>query len=290
MRRAALLFALLLAACAGGEPAGEAPPPADETLESQLSLARFAFREARYDRAEAIYLRALGRARERDDPAAYALVSYELAATRLRLGDAAGATWIASDAEAALARRGAPADPRLALVAGAAALALDEAALALERAGDAEAATEPALAARAHWLAGRAAAALGDSSRLARAAAALAASPGADPADEADLAARLAAAEGRHEEARKGFEAAAALRQQALDYGAMAEALAAAAGAAAARGDPAAAADLWLRAGRSAAERKEARAALWLDEAARAAEAAGLPDVARAAAAARKGS
>ncbi|QIE54886.1 tetratricopeptide repeat protein [Pikeienuella piscinae] len=111
MRRAAALVAVLLFGGCGGSPTPAPPTPAsDKQIESTLSLARFAFCEGRYDRAEEIYGRALERARERDDPDAIALVSYELSAARLRLGDAKGALGIAERASDQLGDDAAAAD------------------------------------------------------------------------------------------------------------------------------------------------------------------------------------
>src|SRR5262245_51884220 len=88
-------------------------------------------------------------------------------------------------------------------------------------------------------------------------------------ADAAEIAARLALRRGDPAQSRQQAARAAELRQTTLDYRGLARALAVEAAAAARAGDKAAAADLFLRAGRSAAAQGDkADARVWLRKAA----------------------
>src|SRR5262249_44101694 len=87
-------------------------------------------------------------------------------------------------------------------------------------------------------------------------------------ADSAELDARVALRDGRNSEARHAADRAVSLRQKTLDYRGLARALAVGGEAARRAGDNAAAADLYYRAGRSAAAQGDKVAAKdWLQKA-----------------------
>jgi hypothetical protein len=247
--RAALL-ALVVCGCAGSVDR-PAAPLGDARLETARRAAGLAFARGHYDQAVRLYAQALAIAQERDDGAALGDIGFDLAVAQLRRGDPAASLAASAVARAELRRHGLAAFPELALVEAAA----------LRRRGDGAAAERVATglvdeggdtARRARFLLGMIAADRGDAAGLSAHLTALAETT--DPewaADRAELAARLASLRGDHAVAGAGFAAAADLRRAALDYPGMARALAAGADSAVLRGDPAAAAALYLRAGRS---------------------------------------
>jgi hypothetical protein len=283
VRWLAPVIALLGAGCGGPPP----PEPPDPTLARQTRTAMLAWQQDRPEQAAALFRDALTRAYARDDIAAIADIAASLAASELRLGNAEAARDAAAAARAEVARRGAALPAELPLAEAAARWRLGDAAgaLALARTiagGEA--------GARARFIEGLVAADAGDAAALAAAQAALAPSDLPDlAADRAELAGRAALLAGDPAAARGALLRAAALRQEARNYPAMARALALAADAAAREGRVAEAADLWLRAGRSAAAGGDARAASgWLDRAEHAARQAGAADVLAAASAERR--
>lgn len=254
MRRAAPLLALL-AVLAGCRAAAPAAHPDDAKLALFGHAGDIAYQQERPDEAATEYRVALARARERDDAAAIADAGFDLATAELRAGQPRTAMQTAGDLKAELARRGI-ADPAFDLLLATAMFRLDDLDAADRLAAGLIGDSNPALVDAAWFLRGLIADARGDRSGLQRAAAALGAA--ADPADIAELRARLTLD-------RTQALRAAALRRDALDYRGMARALALAA-----QGTPndAEAADLYLRAGRSAAAQGDtAQARVWLDRA-----------------------
>jgi len=234
--------AIALAACGGGRRAVAPAEPVDAELASARRAAAFAFAQGRHDQAAQLYRQALERAQARDDGEAIGDLGYDLAVAQLRRGDAAPALATAGSTRAELARRRLPVFAELVLVE----------ATALYRLGDA-----------------------GGAQELARD---LASDPGPAGARAQFLLGLLAAGlRGDHPAARRDFVAASDLRRDALDYPGMARALAGAADAAARSGDARGAADLYLRAGRSAllAGGQAAAAGAWLAEAERLARGVG---------------
>lgn len=277
---------LLLGACGGGTPE-TAGPLVDETLERLASSAHRALEMEQAEAAARLYARALTRARERDDPAAIADMAYGQATAALAHGDAPGALSVAQEVRGELARRGRRPTPGLLLAEATALHRLDRTAEAgaLASAVVERAVEDPPAAQRATFLLGLIAAGRGDLRQLAAARAAM-----GDPAsaafraDAAELEAHAALLRGNPEQAATRAAAAAALRQEALDYRGLSRALALQGRAVAQLGDAARAADLLLRAGRGAAERGERRdAQRWLAEAQSIARRRGLPMVAEAA-------
>lgn len=267
-------IALLCAACGGTPP----PEPPDPTLARQTRTAMLAWQQDRPAQAAELFREALRRAYARDDLAAIADLAASLAAAELRLGNAEAARDTAAAARAEANRRGGTMPAELPLAEAVARWRLGDAAGARALTS---AITAGEAGARARFIEGLIAADAGDATALAAARAAL------PPTDQPDLLADARELDGRASlmagdasAARIALLRAAELRQEARDYPGMARALALAGGAAAREGRTAEAADLALRAGRSAAADGDARAAReWLDQAVRLARAAGSADV-----------
>jgi hypothetical protein len=264
-----LLLPLLIAGC-GGSPPDTGAPSTDEMLQRQTHAGELAFELERNEEAAEQYRTALSRAQERDDPDAIGDTGYDLAVAELRANAPDKALADARATRIELERRGAKPFPALLLAestalyrTGAAAEA-DRAAQRIQQSEDADA------VAQATFLRGLIADDRGDEAGLATAADALTGVK-APPfeADSAELSARLALRRRDPARAREQAARAAELRQATLDYRGLARALAIEGTAAERLGDQTAAADLLLRAGRSAAaqgDKKSARA--WLRRAA----------------------
>jgi len=263
-----VLLPLLVAECAGSAP--DTAPPTDETLQRETHAGRLAFELERDEEAVVRFRAALARAQERDDLDAIADTGFDLAVAELRANEPERALADARATRMELERRGEKPFPALQLAeatalyrTGAAAEA-DRVAQVIQHSNDAEA------AARATFLRGLIADDRGDLAGLAIAADALnAAKTPVFEADAAELAARLALRRGDAADAQQQAARAAEQRQATLDYRGLTRALAIGGAAAERAGDKAAAADLFLRAGRSAAmqgDKGDARA--WLGRAA----------------------
>jgi hypothetical protein len=264
----ALALLLLLAGCSG---ATQEPPPAqvDETLTRETRAGQLAFSLEHPEEAVAKYRAALTRAQARDDLQAIGDLGYNLAVAELRANAPERALAVARSTRAELERRGAEVFPALLLTeatalyrTGAPAEA-DAIAAQAESGGDAEA------AGRATFLRGLIADEAGNEAGLGAAADRLrTANLPALQADSAELNARLALRRGDIGRAREEAERAMVLRRDTLDYRGLARALALSAEATKQAGDSEAAADLFLRAGRSAAAQGDPQAATpWLREA-----------------------
>lgn len=242
---------LLLAACAT-VPKGK---PEDATLARLGHSGDIAFNLEEPRQAAEQYRAALKRAFTRDDAGAIADAGFNLATAELRAGEPREAMRTASDLRAELARRGL-ADADFDLISATALFRLHDLAAADRVAASLTTLADPALMNAAWFLRGLIADERGDREGLAKAAASL--TPAADPADAAELRARLT---GDPTLALR----AADLRRDELDYRGMARALSVAARFA--RNAPQAA-DLYLRAGRSAAAQGDADdARAWLGRA-----------------------
>jgi hypothetical protein len=262
-----LLPLLLLAACGGGS--SKPAPPSDETLQRETTAGQQAYQMERPDQAIASYQAALTRAQARDDLKAIGDIGFNLAVAELDANDPSRALATARATEQELRRRGATPFPALLLVEATALYRSGSPAEADSLAAQVQAAGDHDTAARATFLRGVIADERGDEARLNAAARGLdkAGAP-ALQADAAELAARAALRRGDFEAARRSAERTVALRQQTLDYRGLARALALAGKAAARAGDAAAAADFYLRAGRSAAAQGDKPAAgAWLSQA-----------------------
>jgi hypothetical protein len=251
--RWALLLPLLFADCGGSAP-DSGTPLTDKMLQRQTHAGQLAFELERNEEAAAQYRTALSRAQARDDPDAIGDTGYNLAVAELRANAPDKALADARATRIELERRGSKPFPALLLAeatalyrTGAAAEA-DWAARRIQQSEDADA------VARATFLRGLIADDRGDDAGLATAADALttAKTPPFE-GDSAELSARLALRRGDPARAREQATHAAALRQATLDYRGLARALAIEGVAVERAGDKIAAADLFLRAGRSAA-------------------------------------
>ena len=263
-----VLLPLLVAGCGGSAPDPNAPPT-DETLQRETHAAHLAYELERDEEAVARFRAARTRAQARDDPDAIGDTGYNLAVAELRANAPDRALADARATLLELERRGAQPFPALQLVeatalyrTGAVAEA-DRAAQAIQHSEDVDA------AARATFLRGLIADDRGDEAGLAAAADALttAKTPPFE-ADSAELSARLALRRGDPARAREHAAHAAGLRQATLDYRGLARALAIEGVAVERAGDKIAAADLFLRAGRSAAAQGDKTSARdWLGRA-----------------------
>lgn len=257
MRLSALsaLMALALSAC-GGSSADPGPPP-DNRLDQANRAGTQALTMDMPSLAVREYKTALARAYERDDADAIADVSYNLALAQMKAGDAKGALATLGTARADLDRRRAAVPAELFLVQAAAAYRSGDRAGAETAAREAlsRPAKDPDTGPRAWFIRGLVAADRGDGAALAQAIAALPPPPAKQAdlqADRQELQGRATLIGGRAAEAQALLEQAATNRQQALDYRGMARALAMAGDAALRSNNAAQAADLMLRAGRSA--------------------------------------
>lgn len=263
--RWALLLPLLLADCGGSAPDTGAPPT-DEMLQRETHAGQLAFELERNEEAVTQYRTALNRAQERDDADAIGDTGYDLAVAELRANAPDKALADARATRIDLERRGAKPFPAL-LLAEATALYRNGAAAEADRAAQGVQQSEDADAvAGATFLRGLIADDRGDEAGLAASADALtrAKTPPYE-ADSAELSARLALRRADVARARQQAARAADLRQATLDYRGLARALAIEGTAAERAGNKIAAADLFLRAGRSAAaqgDKTSARA--WL--------------------------
>jgi hypothetical protein len=266
--RWALLLPVLLANCVGSAP-DTGTPPTDEMLQRETHAGQLAFELERNEEAAEQYRTALNRAHARDDPDAIGDTGYNLAVAELRENAANKALADARATRIELERRGAKPFPAL-LLAEATALYRTGAAAEADRAAQRVQQSEDADAvARATFLRGLIADDRGDEAGLATAADALTTAK-APPfeADSAELSARLALRRGDPARAREQAMHAAGLRQATLDYHGLARALAIEGVAIERAGDKIAAADLFLRAGRSAAAQGEKTSARdWLSQA-----------------------
>jgi tetratricopeptide (TPR) repeat protein len=229
--------------------------PQDATLARLGHAGDIAFDLEQPDQAAAQYRAALARARTGDDAAAIADAGFNLATAELRAGRPRDAMRTAQELSAELARRGII-DPDFQLISATALFRLDDLTAADRAASGLTGVKNPALADAAWFLRGLIADARQDRTGLEKAVASM--SPAADPADVTELRSRLARSPtlARH---------AADLRRARLDYRGMARALALAAQFTPGAAD---AADLYLRAGRSAAAQGDAAdARAWLGRA-----------------------
>jgi hypothetical protein len=229
--------------------------PDDATLSRFDHAGEIAFNLEQPTQAATHYREALARARTRDDAAAIADAGFNLATAQLRADQPREAIRTAQELRAELARRGIV-DPGFDLITATALFRLDDLSAADRIADGLTGSQNVALANAAWFLRGLIADLRKDRPVLERAAASM--TKTADPGDVAELQARLS-----HDP--KQALRAADLRREHLDYRGMARALALAAQL---TPDASEAADLYLRAGRSAAAQGDVQdARLWLDAA-----------------------
>lgn len=246
-----VLVVVLLAGCSS-------PPtkvPEDASLARLNHAGEIAYVQEHPDQAADEYRQALERARARDDAGAIADAGFNLATAQLRANLPRDAMRTARDLKAELARRGI-ADPGFDLIAAVALFRLNDLPGADRDAATLTHAKDPAVANAAWFLRGLIADVRGDTATLQVAAASLTTT--AEPADVAELHARVT-----HDPAQA--LSAADLRRGQLDYRGMDRALVLAAQY---TRDRSSAADLYLRAGHSAAAQGDtADARDWLEKA-----------------------
>jgi tetratricopeptide (TPR) repeat protein len=251
MRRV-LVALMLLSSCSS---APQKTPPNDPALSRLDHAGDIAFNQEQPKQAAEEYRAALGQARTRDDVVAIADAGFNLATAELRGGQPRSALQTAQELREELARRH-MVDRQFDLVSATAMFRLGDFSGAEQMAAGLTGSKDPALANAAWFLLGLLADRRGDKAGLERAVASM--TSAADGADVAELRSRLT-------HSRALALRAADLRRDQLDYRGMARALALAARF---TPDPAEAADLYLRAGRSAAAQGEvAEARTWLGKA-----------------------
>jgi hypothetical protein len=268
MRRL-LLLGLLLVGC-GAAPPERPSTPVDETLQRDAEAGRLAYDLEHPDDAVAKYEAALTRAQARDDLQAIGDLGYNLAVAHLNANAPDRALSVARTTRTELERRGADPFPALLLAEATALYRTEEPAEADAVAARAADGADTQATARATFLRGLIADERDDESGLVAALDKLRAqSAPALQADAAELAARLALRRGDLMSAQAEAARAADLRRDSLDYRGLARALAVQGEATRRTGDSATAADLFLRAGRSAvAQGDVAMAKPWLRRAA----------------------
>jgi hypothetical protein len=265
-KRAAAVVTALIGSCGGNT---EPILPSDPVLERQTSAARAALALEQPEQAVKQYRDALDRARSRDDAAAIGDLAFNLAVAQLRARQPDAALQTTRDVAAEFRRRGMPPLDPLELAEAIALYRLGRSAEAESAAARVEARAETETAARAAFLRGLMADARGDTAGLQLAYAKVLSAKGAEAlADGSELAARIALRGGDLRGGRAKAEQAAVMRRDLLDYRAVSRCLALAALAADRAGDLPGAADLYLRAGRSAAAQGDAALAReWLHRA-----------------------
>lgn len=268
MRRVGCALLLLLAACSSAkdQPSG---PPEDQTLTRHEQAGKIAYGLDRPDEAVAQFQAALKQAQARDDLKAIGDLSFNLAVAQLRANRPQDALATTRQARAELIRRGSQPFPSLILAEATALYRIgkrddaDALAAQIEASGDADA------AAGASFVRGLIADEADNEDELRDALKRLSGmSAPLRLADRQELQARLALRQGDLAGARAAAMQAAGIRQEAFDYRGMARALAVAALAAERAGEREPAADLYLRAGRSAAAQSDVDTARpWLERA-----------------------
>jgi hypothetical protein len=256
-----------LGGCGGGS--HEPAVPADPVMERHAEAGQLALSLERPQQAVAQYQDALTRAHERDDGEAIADLGFDLAVAELQANQPDAALQTARETEAELARRGSPPLPALQLAEAIALYRTNQLAAADALAAQVENTTDRDATARAAFLRGLIADDRGDVAGLRAALDKVTAVAGEEQQADADeLSARLALREGDPARARAEAEQASKRRRDLRDYRSLARGLALSALAAERSGDIPAAADLYFRAGRSAATDGDKSAAKrWLGRA-----------------------
>jgi hypothetical protein len=260
---------LLLAGC-GGSPPEETGPPVDQTLERDTAAGNLALDLEYPEEAAAKYRSALERAQARDDLEQIGTLGYNLAVAELQANAPERALAAAQTTRMELQRRGTGPFAALLLVEATALYRTGASSEADAVAAEAEAGTDAEASARASFLRGLIADERGNERGLATALDKLrTVSTPALQADAAELAARLALRRGDFATAQQEAARAEALRRETLDYRGLARVLAVGGEAASRDGKLKAAADLFWRAGRSAAAQDDVEMARrWLQQAA----------------------
>lgn len=267
MKRAAAITLLLLASCGGSAPP-PAGPPQDQAMARYQEAGHIAYDLDRPQEAVRQFEEALRQAEARDDLAAIAELSFNLAVAQLRANAPQDALATTTRIRAELGRRGATPAPALLLAEATALYRTNDATGADALAAQVESATDPDVSAGASFLRGLISDEVNDSDGLQAAYQRLGtAKTPIRLADRQELEARLALRQNDPARARSAALQSANTRQEILDYRGMARSLSVAGRAAEQAGDNEAAADFYLRAGRSAAAQGDAATARpWLEK------------------------
>jgi tetratricopeptide (TPR) repeat protein len=264
------LSALLLALGGCGRNT-EPAVPADPILELHVEAGQLAIAGEHPDQAVDQFRQGLARAYVRDDAAAITDLGFDLAVAQLQTSQPAAALATVRETQAELVRRGTAPIVELKLVEAIALYRIGQLTTADTAAAQVEAGSEaePSVRASSSFLRGLIADDRGDIVGLERALRTVAVAPGRQQqADAAELSARLALRQGDVVYARAEAERAADLRRDLLDYHSLARNLALSARAAELANDTPTAADLYLRAGRTALAQNDRDSALrWLRQA-----------------------
>lgn len=280
-----IAIALLMLAGCGGNSDPPPGPPQDQTLIRHERAGQLAYSLEHPAEAVAQYQSALRQAEARDDLDAIGDLSFNLVVAQLRANQPAGALVTAKRARAELLRRGGASFPALDLAEATALYRTGASAEADALAATIQDSADQGTAFSASFLRGLIADDANNADGLAAALGRLNTPSGpAQQADRAELGARVARRGGDTAQAKSGALQAADLRRVSLDYRGMARALALAADAARLAGDKPAAADLFLRAGRSAAAQNDPETAkAWLQQAIDLSQDSAVADAAQAA-------
>ncbi len=267
MKRAAAITLLLLASCGASAPP-PAGPPQDQAMARYQEAGHIAYDLDRPQEAVRQFEEALRQAEARDDLAAIAELSFNLAVAQLRANAPRDALATTTRIRAELGRRGATPAPALLLAEATALYRTNDAKGADALAAQVESATDADVSAGASFLRGLISDETNDSDGLQAAYQRLAsAKTPIRLADRQELEARLALRQNDPARARSAALQSANTRQEILDYRGMARSLSVAGKAATQAGDNEAAADFYLRAGRSAAAQSDAATARpWLEK------------------------
>jgi hypothetical protein len=261
-----LLVPVILTGCGGGH---QPTTPPDSVLQREAEAGQTAFSLERPAEAAAQYRLALLRAEARDDAKAIGDYGYDLAVAQLAANQPREALASARMTQTELARRGVAAFSALVLVEAVALYRSGASGQADRLAARVDAGGDPAAAARAAFLRGLIADEAGNEAGLEVALARLAhPTSSEESADAYELAARRDIRAAAFAPAASEAAQAVALRRSAMDYRGMARGLAVQAEAVARMGDTTQAADLYLRAGESAAAQGDAGSARrWVHQA-----------------------
>lgn len=260
MRRARLLLVpMVLTACGGRQ---QPTMSQDTVLQRHAEAAQAALSLERPAEAVAQYKAALIQAEARDDAKAIGDYGYDLAVAQLAANEPREALASVRLTQRELARRGVAAFPALILAEAVALYRTGARAEADRLAAQVEASNDPAAAARATFLRGLIADETGNQAWLNAALTRLAHPTSSEErADVYELAARRDMRAGLFARAAREAAQAVELRRTDLDYRGMARALAVQAAAVARTGNRTEAADLYMRAGQSAAAQGDAGSA-----------------------------
>lgn len=262
LRLTLLALSVLLTACTSAPP----KPTTDPTADTLLRSAGSAYSSGQYSQATTLYQSLLNRALAQDSAAAIIDARFNLAISLTAAGQYPQALAQLDRAEAEVQRAKLPADPQLQLLRASVLMRSDKIAEAYTAASqlawrdDIDTDTS----ARAHFIAGLGAAALKQTGNLRRHTQFMNQASSAAPADRLELLAHLNAHNDATSRAIEQFNEVIVRRRHSKDFRGMVRALASAAKTLSSTNQSNSAANYYLRAGRSAAQRRQPEARQWL--------------------------